>query len=112
MNINCFTKSEWLKIAKTISDYCPSEPLVEKLVQEINEKTDLFSYTHDWFIENNFNPIYFPDRKTIEKCESGYGLTRRMTEYKSDEGKGIIQFKKDYQKYILNKYVITEKQEV
>ena len=60
MNINCFTKCEWLKIAQTISDYCPSEPLIEKLVQEIKEKTDLFSYTHDWFIENNFNPIYPP----------------------------------------------------
>ena len=112
MRIECFTPREWYKIADTISRYCPSEPLVEKLVQQIHEKTDLFSYTHDWFIKNNFNPIYFPDRKTIEKCENGYGLTRRMTEYKSDEGKGIIQFKKDYQKYILNKYVITEKQEV
>ena len=112
MRIECFTPREWYKIADTISRYCPSEPLVEKLVQQIHEKTDLFSYTHDWFIKNNFNTIYFPDRKTIEKCESGYGLTRRMTEYKSDEGKGIIQFKKDYQKYILNKYVITEKEEV
>ena len=31
----------------TISRYCPSEPLIEKFVQQIYEKGDLFSYTHE-----------------------------------------------------------------
>ena len=47
MRIECFTPREWYKIADTISAHCPSEPLVEKLVQQIYEKTDLFTYTHD-----------------------------------------------------------------
>ena len=42
MRIECFTPREWYKIADTISAHCPSEPLVEKLVQQIYEKTDLF----------------------------------------------------------------------
>ena len=111
MRIECFSRSEWLQIADIISAHCPSEPIIEKFISVIDDRTNLLSYTHDFFIKNKLNPVFFPDRKTIEKCENGYGLTRRMTDYKSDEGKGIIQFKKDYQKYILNKYVITEKKE-
>ena len=38
------------------------------------------------------------------------GLTKRLSEYSSKNGKGIIQFKKDYQNYILNKYVVKEKE--
>ena len=109
MIIEGFSPREWFKIADTISRHCPSEALLEKLVQQIYQKTDLCTYTHDWLIKNNFNPIYLPDRKIIEKCESGYGLTRKMTDYKSDEGKGIIQFKKDYQKYILKNYFVRRK---
>jgi len=79
MRIECFSRSEWLQIADIISAHCPSEPLVEKLVQQIHEKTDLFSYTHDWFIKNNFNPVFFPDRKTIESFKDGKGLTKRLS---------------------------------
>ena len=32
--------------------------------------------------------------------------------YEGKKGKGIIQFKRDYQQYILNKYQITEKLDV
>ena len=38
MRIECFTKREWLKIAESISKYCPSEPLLEKLVGQIHDK--------------------------------------------------------------------------
>ena len=109
MRIECFTEREWLKISESISKYCPSEPLLEKLVGQIHEKTNLFSKTHDFLIKNKFNPIFIPNRTVIEKCENGYGLTRKMTDYETDEGSGIIQFKEDYQKYILKRYEIKEK---
>ena len=97
MRIECFSKSEWLQIADIISAHCPSEPIIEKFIAVIDDRTNLFSYAHEFFIKNNFNPVFFPDRKTIESLK---------------DGKGIIQFKKDYQNYILKKYKITEKQEV
>lgn len=109
MRIECFTKREWKKIAEAISNYCPSEPLLEKLIEQINDKTNLFSNTHDFLIQNNFNPIFIPNRTAIEKCKDGKGLTKRLGDYETDEGKGIIQFKEDYQKYILKRYEIKEK---
>ena len=112
MRIECFSRSEWLQIADIISAHCPSEPIIEKFISVIDDRTNLLSYTHDFFIKNKLNPVFFPDRKTIELLKDGKGLTKRLSEYSSKNGKGIIQFKKDYQKYILNKYVITEKQEV
>ena len=72
MRIECFTPKEWYKIADTISRYCPSEPLVEKLVQQIYEKTDLFTYTHDWFIKNrhiiNLNNKASAHRKPVKEA--------------------------------------------
>jgi len=112
MRIECFSRSEWLQIADIISAHCPSEPIIEKFIAVIDDRTNLLSYAHEFFIKNNLNPIYFPDRKTIESLKDGKGLTKRLSEYSSKNGKGIFQFKKDYQNYILNKYVITEKQEV
>ena len=109
MRIECFTKREWLKIAEAISKYCPSEPLLEKLVGQIHDKTNLFSNTHDFLIQNNFNPIFIPNRTAIEKCKDGKGLTKRLGDYETDEGKGIIHFKEYYQKYILKRYEIKEK---
>ena len=109
MRIECFTKCEWLKIAEAISKYCPSEPLLEKLVGQIHDKTNLFSNTHDFLIKNNFNPIFFPERPQIEKCQDGKGLTKRLAMYEGKKGKGIIQFKRDYQEYILKRYEVTEK---
>lgn len=109
MRIECFSRSEWLQIADIISAHCPSEPIIEKFIAVIDDRTNLFSYAHEFFLKNNFNPVFFPDRKTIESLKDGKGLTKRLSEYSSKNGKGIIQFKKDYQKYILNKYVITEK---
>ena len=111
MRIECFSRSEWLQISDIISAYCPSEPIIEKFIEAIDDRTNLFSYTHEFFIKNNFNPIFFPDRTAIEKCKDGKGLLKRLTMYKSKDGKGVIQFKKDYQNYILKKYKITEKQE-
>jgi hypothetical protein len=112
VRIDTITQQEWLKIADTISMYCPSEPLTERLISIINTKTDLFLYTHDFFVKNKFNPIFFPDRPSIEKCKDGKGLMKRLAMYRTKNGNGVYQFKKDYQNYILNKYQITEKQEV
>ena len=112
MRIECFSRSEWLQIADIISAHCPSEPIIEKFIAVIDDRTNLFSYAHDFFIKNNFNPVFFPDRKTIESCKDGKGLTKRLSVYSSNNGKGMKQFKKDYENYILKKYQITEKQEV
>ena len=111
MRIECFSKSEWLQIADIISAHCPSEPIIEKFIAVIDDRTNLFSYAHDFFIKNNFNPVFFPDRKSIESRKDGKGLTKRLSEYSSKNGKGMKQFKIDYQNYILKKYQITEKQE-
>ena len=112
MRIECFSRSEWLQIADIISAHCPSEPIIEKFIAAIDDRTNLLSYAHDFFIKNNFNPVFFPDRKTIESCKDGKGLTKRLSVYSSNNGKGMKQFKKDYENYILKKYQITEKQEV
>jgi len=111
MRIECFSRSEWLQIADIISAHCPSEPIIEKFIAVIDGRTNLFSYAHDFFIKNNFNPVFFPDRKSIESRKDGKGLTKRLSEYSSKNGKGMKQFKIDYQNYILKKYQITEKQE-
>jgi len=111
MKIEIFKETEWLEIADVISLHCPSEPIIEKLISEINNKTNLFSITHEFFIKNNINPVFFAHRNTIEKLKGGKGLTKRLSTYSSSTGKGIVAFKKDYQKYILNKYVIIEKKE-
>ena len=110
MRIECFSRSEWLQISDIISAYCPSEPIIEKFIEAIDDRTNLFSYTHEFFIKNNFNPIFFPDRPSIEKCKDGKGLMKRLAMYKSKDGKGVIQFKKDYQNYILKNYQINKKE--
>ena len=110
MRIECFTRSEWLQIADIISAHCPSEPIIERFISVIDDRTNLFSYAHEFFLKNNINPVFFPDRKTIEQLKDGKGLTKRLSEYSSVNGKGIIQFKKEYQEYILKKYLIKEKE--
>ena len=112
MRIESFKESEWVEIVDIISAHCPSEPIIEKLILEINNRTNLFAITHEFFLKNNSNPVFFPHRKTIEALKDGHGLTKRLSTYSSVEGKGMVQFKKDYQKYILDKYQIIEKQEV
>ena len=111
MRIECFTRSEWLQIADIISAHCPSEPIIEKFISVIDDRTNLFSYAHEFFLKNNINPVFFPDRKTIEQLKNGKGLTKRLSEYSSVNGKGIIQFKKEYQEYILREYSIKSKSE-
>ena len=112
MRIESFSRNEWLQIADIISTYCPNEPIIEKLISEINSKTNLFSITHEFLVKNNINPVFFPHRDIIESLKDGKGLTKRLSCYSTLKGKGIVQFKKDYQKYILDKYQIIEKQEV
>jgi len=112
MRIENFSRQEWLNIADILSEHCPCEPLIERLVKKINDKTNLFSYTHDFFIKNKFNPIFFPDRPSIEKCKDGKGLMKRLAMYRTYKGKGVYQFKKDYQNFILKKDIIQDKQEV
>ena len=109
MRIESFSRNEWLQIADIISTYCPNEPIIEKLISEINSKTNLFAITHEFFLKNNLNPVFFPHRKTIEALKDGHGLTKRLSLYSSVEGKGMVQFKKDYQKYILKHYSIKRK---
>ena len=110
MKVENFSKEEWLKIAHIISEYCPKTELIEKVLVTIEDRTNLFSYTHDFFIRNKFNPIFFPDRPAIEKCKYGKGLMRRLAMYKTVNGKGVYQFKKDYQRYILKTYEIKTKE--
>ena len=69
MRIECFSRSEWLQIADIISAHCPSEPIIEKFIVAIDDRTNLFSHAHEFFIKNNFNPVFFPDRPSIEKCK-------------------------------------------
>ena len=42
MRIECFSKSEWLQIADIISAHCPSEPIIEKFISVIDDRTNLF----------------------------------------------------------------------
>ena len=49
MRIECFSRSEWLQISDIISAYCPSEPIIEKFIEAIDDRTNLFSYTHEFF---------------------------------------------------------------
>ena len=53
MRIECFSKSEWLQIADIISAHCPSEPIIEKFISVIDDRTNLFSYAHEFFLKNN-----------------------------------------------------------
>ena len=110
MRIESFKESEWLEIVDIISAHCPSEPIIEKFISVIDDRTNLFSYAHEFFLKNNINPVFFPDRKTLERLKDGKGLIKRLSEYSSINGKGIIQFKKEYQEYILKKYDIKEKE--
>jgi len=103
MRIESFSKNEWLEIAEIISLYCPSEPI------EINDKTNLFKEVEEFLVKNNINPVFFPHRDIIEGLKKGKGLTKRLSCYSTLEGKGIVQFKKDYQKYILKKYEFKKK---
>ena len=111
MRIESFKESEWIEIVDIITEHCPCEPVIEKLILEINNKTNLFAITHEFFLKNNLNPVFFPHRKTIEALKNGHGLTKRLSLYSSVKGKGMVQFKKDYQEYILNEYQIVKKQE-
>ena len=110
MRIECFSRSEWLQIADIISAHCPSEPIIEKFISVIDDRTNLLSYAHEFFLKNSINPVFFPNRKTIESLKDGKGLTKRLSEYSSVNGKGIIQFKKDYQEYIMKRYDIVFKE--
>ena len=109
MRIESFSKSEWLEIAEIISLYCPSEPVIERLITEINDKTNLFKELEEFLVKNNINPVFFPHRDIIESLKNGKGLTKRLSCYSTLKGKGIVQFKKDYQEYILKKYEFKKK---
>ena len=112
MIIEGFSSKEWITISDIISEYCPDDPLLNKLIKQIDDKTNLFKELEEFLIQNKFNPIFVPERSEIENLSGGCGLLKRCSFYKTDEGKGIIQFKKDYQKYNLNKYVIKRKENI
>ena len=112
MIIEGFSSKEWIEISDIISEYCPDNPLLNKLIKQIDNKTNLFKELEEFLIQNRFNPIFIPERSEIENLSGGCGLLKRCSFYKTDEGKGVIQFKKDYQKYILNKYLIKRKENI
>jgi len=109
MIIEGFNSKEWLSISDLISQHCPDDPLLSKLIQQIEDKTNLFKELEEFLILNSFNPIFIPERLEIEKISGGHGLLKRCGFYKTNEGTGLIQFKKDYQKYILKNYFIKRK---
>jgi len=110
MKIDNFSQLEWIEISDILSKHCIDEPVIKKLQGVIKSRTDIFGIAHDFFVKNKFNPIFFPERPFIEKCKDGKGLTRRLAMYEGKKGKGIIQFKKDYQEYLLKRYQIKEKE--
>ena len=110
MLIEGFSSKEWLAISDLITEHCPDNPLLNKLIEQIEDKTNLFKELEEFLILNKFNPIFFPSRHEIEKISGGHGLLKRCGFYKTSEGTGLIQFKKDYQKYILKKYEIKKKE--
>jgi len=110
MRVENFSQLEWIEISEILSKNCIDEPVIKKLQGVIKSRTDIFNLTHDFFVKNKFNPIFFPDRPLIEKCLGGKGLTRRLAMYEGKKGKGMIQFKKDYQEYLLKRYLIKEKE--
>ena len=110
MLIEGFSSKEWLAISDLITEHCPDNPLLNKLIEQIEDKTNLFKELEEFLILNKFNLIFFPSRHEIEKISGGHGLLKRCGFYKTSEGTGLIQFKKDYQKYILKKYEIKKKE--
>ena len=109
MRIENFSQLEWIEISEICTKHSLSEPVIKKLQGVIKSRTDLFELTHDFLAKNNFNPIFFPDRPLMEKCKDGKGLTKRLAMYEGKKGKGIIQFKRDYQEYILKNYSVRRK---
>ena len=112
MIIEGFSSKEWIAISDMISEYCPDNPLLSKLIKQIDDKTNLFKEFEEFLIQHKFNPVFVPERSEIENLSGGCGLLKRCSFYKTDKGKGVIQFKKDYQKYIMNRYVIKRKIEI
>ena len=104
MLIEGFSSKEWLAISDLISENCPDNPLLNKLIEQIEDKTNLFKELEEFLVKNNINPVFFPHRDIIESLKNGKGLTKRLSCYSTSKGKGIVQFKKDYQEYILKRY--------
>ena len=111
MRIDNFNKCEWIEICEILSEHSINEPVIRKLIGTINSRTNLFHIAHQFLLDNEFNPIFFPDRTSIEKCKDGFGMTKRFTNYESKKGKGFIQFKKEYQEYIMKRYDIVFKED-
>ena len=109
MRIENFSQLEWIEISEILSKHSLNEPVIRKLQGVIKSRKDLFNLTHDFLTKNKFNPIFFPERPQIEKCPDGKGLTKRLATYEGKKGKGIIQFKRDYQEYILKNYSVRRK---
>ena len=42
MIIEGFSSKEWIAISDIISEYCPDDPLLNKLIKQIDDKTNLF----------------------------------------------------------------------
>ena len=112
MIIEGFSSKEWIAISDIISEYCPDNPLLSKLIKQIDDKTNLFKELEEFLIQHKFNPIFVPERSEIEKISGGCGLLKRCSFYKTNEGVGYKLFKKDYQMYILKKYITRRKEEI
>ena len=112
MIIEGFTSKEWKAISDIISEYCHDDPLLSKLIKQIDDKTNLFKELEEFLIQNKFNPIFVPERSEIENLSGGCGLLKRCSFYKTDKGFGYKLFKKDYQMYILKKYITQRKKDI
>ena len=111
MIIEGFSSKEWIAISDIISEYCPDNPLLSKLIKQIDDKTNLFKEFEEFLIQHGFNPVFVPERSEIENLSGGHGLLKRCSFYKNDKGVGYKLFKRDYQMYILKKYVTRKKEE-
>ena len=63
----------------------------------------------EWLEIVDIISAHCPSEPIIEKLKGGKGLTKRLSLYSSVEGKGMVQFKKDYQEYILKNYSVRRK---
>ena len=112
MIIEGFSSKEWIDISDMISEYCPDDPLLNKLIKLIDDKTNLFKEFEEFLSQHGFNPVFVPERSEIENLSGGCGLLKRCSFYKTDKGVGYKLFKKDYQMYILKNYITRRKEDI
>ena len=51
MIIEGFSSKEWIDISDMISEYCPDNELLNKLIKQIDDKTNLFKEFEEFLIK-------------------------------------------------------------